>query len=44
MVFIDELNSYNRLAEMGYSHKICDHGSLQFVIDDGVYTNNIDGF
>jgi hypothetical protein len=29
----DELNSYNRLADMGYDHKICNHGSLQFVID-----------
>ena len=43
-VFTDELNSYNRLAEMGYDHKICNHGSLQFVIDGEVYTNNIEGF
>ena len=43
-VFTDELNSYNLLAEMGYDHKICNHGSLQFVIDGEVYTNNIEGF
>jgi hypothetical protein len=29
---------------MGYDHKICNHGSLQFVIDGEVYTNNIEGF
>ena len=43
-VFTDELNSYNLLAEIGYDHKICNHGSLQFVIDGEVYTNNIEGF
>ena len=31
---------------MGYNHRICNHGALQFVCeDDGpVYTNNIEGF
>lgn len=43
-VFTDELNSYNRLADMGYSHKICNHGQLQYVVDGEVYTNNIEGF
>lgn len=45
-VFTDELNSYNGLSEMGYAHKVCRHGALQFVCeDDGtVYTNNIEGF
>ncbi len=43
-VFTDELNSYNHLAEMGYEHKICNHGALQFVCDGKVYTNNIEGF
>ena len=32
-VFTDELNSYNRLARMGYNHKICNHGQLQYVVD-----------
>ena len=43
-VFTDELNSYNHLKEMGYEHKICNHGALQFVCDGEVYTNNIEGF
>jgi transposase-like protein len=32
-VFTDELNSYNRLADMGYDHKICNHGQLQYVVE-----------
>ena len=43
-VFTDELNSYNHLSAMGYNHKICNHGSLQFVCDGETYTNNIEGF
>ena len=43
-VFTDELNAYNHLGENGYEHKICNHGALQFVCDDVVYTNNIEGF
>lgn len=43
-VFTDELNSYNRLADMGYNHKICNHGQLQYVVDGETYTNNIEGF
>lgn len=43
-VFTDELNSYNLLTDMGYDHKICNHDSLQFVIDGETYTNNIYGF
>ena len=43
-VFTDELNAYNALDSMGYNHKVCDHGQLQFVVDGGVYTNNIEGF
>ena len=43
-VFTDELNAYNHLTEMGYEHKICNHGALQFVCDYGIYTNNIEGF
>ena len=44
MVFTDELNAYNRLGELGYDHKICNHGSLQYVVDGTTYTNNIEGF
>lgn len=45
-VFTDELTAYSRLNEMGYEHKICNHGSLQFVCeeDNSIYTNNIEGF
>ena len=43
-VLTDELNSYNQLAAMGYNHKICNHGALQFVVDGETYTNNIEGF
>lgn len=45
-VFTDELNAYNRLSELGYTHRICNHGALQFVCEDdgSVYTNNIEGF
>ena len=43
-VFTDELNAYNALDSMGYNHKVCDHGQLQFVVDGEVYTNNIEGF
>ena len=44
IVFTDELSAYNRLSEKGYEHKICNHGALQFVSEDKVYTNNIEGF
>ena len=44
-VFTDELNSYNGLNNMGYTHSICNHSGLEFVTADGeVYTNNIEGF
>ena len=43
-VFTDELNAYNALGSMGYNHKVCDHGQLQFVVDGEIYTNNIEGF
>ena len=43
-VFTDELNSYSHLADMGYDHKICNHGALQYVVDGETYTNNIEGF
>ena len=44
IVFTDELNAYNHLSEMGYEHKVCNHGTLQFVCEGEVYTNNIEGF
>lgn len=45
-VFTDELNAYNQVGNMGYNHRICNHGALQFVCEDdgSVYTNNIEGF
>lgn len=42
VVFTDELNACNHLAEMGYDHKICNQGVLQSVCDDEIYTNNVD--
>lgn len=45
-VFTDELNAYNQVGNMGYNHRICNHGALQFVCEDdgSVYTNNIECF
>lgn len=45
-VFTDELYAYNHVGDMGYNHRICNHGVLQFVCEDdgSVYTNNIEGF
>lgn len=45
-VFTDELNAYYKVGSMGYNHRICNHGALQFVCEDdgSVYTNNIEGF
>lgn len=44
--FKDELNAYNKVGSMGYNHRICNHGALQFVCEDdcSVYINNIEGF
>lgn len=43
-VFTDELNLYNHLSENVFQHKICNHGILQFVCENEIYTNNIEGF
>ena len=43
-VFTDELNAYNSLSDLGYSHKICNHGAMEYVSEGNVYTNNIEGF
>ena len=43
-VFTDEHNAYNHLSKMGYLHKICNHGAMQFVCDGEIYTNGIEGF
>ena len=43
-VFTDELSAYNSLSSFGYQHQICSHGTLEFVIDGNVYTNNVEGF
>ncbi len=45
VIFTDELNSYSKVADMGYIHMICNHSGLEFVTEDGmVYTNNIECF
>lgn len=43
MVYTDELNSYSRLSEKGYCHRICNHSLAQFV-DGDIYTNTMEGF
>ena len=43
-VFTDELAAYNTLSDLGYKHQICNHGTMEFVIDGNIYTNNIEGF
>ena len=43
-IFTDELNAYNHLNELGFNHNVVNHGSLQFVCNGSIYTNNIEGF
>ena len=42
-VITDELNSYNGLSELGYTHEVVCHGSDEYVKDD-IFTNGIEGF
>lgn len=42
-VFTDELSSYSKLAEHGYTHSVVHHHQKEYVVGDA-YTNTIEGF
>ena len=42
-VITDELNAYNGLAALGYTHDIVNHGSEEYANGD-IFTNSIEGF
>ena len=42
-VITDELNAYNGLSELGYTHAIVNHGASEYAHDD-IFTNSIEGF
>ena len=42
-VITDELNPYNGLAALGYTHAIVNHGSEEYANGD-IFTNSIEGF
>ena len=42
-VITDELNAYNGLAALGYTHAIVNHGSEEYANGD-IFTNSIEGF
>ena len=42
-VITDELNAYNGLSELGYTHAVVNHGSEEYANGD-VFTNSIEGF
>lgn len=42
-VITDELNAYNGIERMGYTHAVVNHGSAEFAHDD-IFTNSIEGF
>lgn len=43
MVITDELNAYNGLEAIGYSHVIVNHGAQEYANGD-IFTNSIEGF
>ena len=42
-VITDELNAYNGLSGLGYTHAIVNHGASEYAHDD-IFTNSIEGF
>lgn len=42
-VFTDELSSYSKLAEHGYTHSVVHHHQEEYAVGDN-YTNTIEGF
>ena len=43
LVISDELNAYNGLEKLGYSHSIVNHGAEEYA-NGGIFTNSIEGF
>ena len=42
-VITDELNAYNGLATLGYTHAVVNHGAEEYA-DGDIFTNSIEGF
>lgn len=42
-IVTDELNAYNGLEELGYTHEVVTHGAEEYANGD-VFTNSIEGF
>lgn len=42
-IITDELNAYNGLSDLGYSHVVVNHGAEEYVHGD-IFTNSIEGF
>ena len=42
-VITDELNAYNGLSKLGYTHAIVNHGAQEYAYED-IFTNSIEGF
>lgn len=42
-IFTDELSSYSKLSENGYTHSVVHHHQKEYVVGDS-YTNTIEGF
>ena len=42
-VITDELNAYNGLCKLGYSHEVVNHGSEEYA-KGSIFTNSIEGF
>ena len=43
-VYSDDLQSYNGLTRMGYSHRVIPHSLGVYVLGKDIHTNTIDGF
>lgn len=43
-VYTDDLPSYNKLANLGFNHKIVPHSQKIYITGDDIHTNTIEGF
>ncbi len=43
-VYSDTWKSYNGLEQQGYNHEVIDHGNEEYVKDDDIHINGIEGF
>jgi len=43
-VYSDTWKSYNGLEQQGYNHEVIDHGNEEYVKDDNIHINGIEGF